>query len=216
MGPGMPSRPSPPSSASPIPPAAPTRGRPRSAVSRDAVLAAAYEILCDVGLSGFSVDAVASRSGVARTTIYRSWPSKGLLAFDSFLRAMGSQLAFTGGGDPVADFRALVRSLARALSGPAGRLAATVIAEAQADAEVRTQFTTLFSEPLRARSAVLIGEGIRAGVFRPELDVPRLIDAAVGAVYLRLLQGLPIDDRWALALADTLLGGCLRQPRRAS
>jgi hypothetical protein len=43
-----------------------------------------------------------------------------------------------------------------------------------------------------------------------------LIDAAVGAVYLRLLQGLPIDDRWALALADTLLGGCLRQPRRAS
>lgn len=200
----MPARP--PSSA-PARPA--TRGRPRSTTSRQAVMSAAYAILCESGLSAFSIDAVASRSGVARTTIYRSWPTKGLLAFDSFLEAVGAELAFGITDDPVEDFRALVQSLARTLSGPSGRVAASVMAEAQSDAELRNQFTSLFSQPLRTRSTQLIEAGIAAGAFRPDLDVARVIDAGVGAIYFRLLQGLSLDDRWSLALADTLLGGCI-------
>jgi AcrR family transcriptional regulator len=44
--------------------------------SKSAVLAATYELLSETGLGGVSVDAVAARSGVAKTTIYRHWPSR--------------------------------------------------------------------------------------------------------------------------------------------
>jgi len=184
-------------------------GRPRSAASRRAVLEAAYAILIEQGLGGFSVDAVASRAGVARTTIYRWWPTKGLLAFESFRDAFGAQLVFETTDSPARDVGALVRSLAGALSGPAGRLAASVMAQAQDDPGVQKQFLEQFSVPLRHQSAAVITAGIASGAFRPDLDIQRLLDAMVGAVYLRLLFGLPLDSQWADALSSTLLHGCL-------
>ncbi len=188
---------------------APRMGRPRSARSRRAVLDAAYAILIEDGLQAFSIDAVAVRSGVARTTIYRSWPSKGLLAFESFREAFETQLAFERTASPEKDLHALVASLARLLSGPAGRLATSVVAEAQSDPAVRTHFLEDFSGPLRQRSAVLVQAGVDAGRFRKDLDVSRLLDAAIGAVYLRLLFGQAIDQIWAEQLSCTLLRGCL-------
>ena len=41
------------------------------------------------------------------------------------------------------------------------------------------------------------------------LDIGRVLDAAIGAVYLRLLFGQSMDKTWAIRLADTLLLGCL-------
>jgi AcrR family transcriptional regulator len=41
-----------------------------------ASLAAAYELLTEAGLSGVSFDEVSRRSGVAKTTIYRYWPTR--------------------------------------------------------------------------------------------------------------------------------------------
>lgn len=185
-------------------------GRPRSATSKRAVLDAAYALLLEDNLRGFSIDAVAARAGVARTTIYRWWPTKGLLAFESFRDAFGAQLVFETTACPASDVRALVRSLARALSGPAGRLAVSVMAQAQDDPDVQKQFLEEFSMPLRRHSAAVIDAGVAAGAFRRDLDVQRLLDAAVGAVYLRLMFGQPIDAAWADALSDTLLHGCLR------
>ena len=135
--------------------------------------------------------------------------SKGLLAFDSFREAFGAQLVFEQTAAPESDVRALVRSLALALGGPAGRLAASVMAQAQDDPEVQKLFLEQFSIPLRLHSAQVIGAGIEAGAFRRDLDVQRLLDAMVGAVYLRLMFGLPLDEAWADALSTTLLGGCL-------
>lgn len=117
------------------------------------VLAAAYAILIEEGLGAFSVEAVATRAGVARTTIYRWWPGKGLLAFDSVREAFGAQLVFEQTAAPESDVRALVRSLALALGGPAGRLAASVMAQAQDDPEVQKLFLEQFSLPLRRHSA---------------------------------------------------------------
>ena len=184
-------------------------GRPRSVTSRRAVLDAAYAILMETGLGAFSVEAVAARSGVARTTIYRSWSTRGLLAMESFREALESQLAFDQSPHPEEDVRRLVRSLARALSGPAGRLAASVLAEGQSDPAVQQQFLKDFSDPLRSRSTEVLLAGVKSGIFRRELQISNLLDAIVGAVYLRLLFGLALDDDWADGLSSTLLCGCL-------
>ncbi len=187
-------------------------GRPRSEDSRRAVLDAAYAILVEGGLASFSIEAVATRSGVARTTIYRWWPSKGLLAIESFLEGFRPQLVYAGSGSAMEDFRALMRSLARTLGGPAGQVAASVVAQAQSDPETRRAFRDEFSEPLRRSTSALLRGGIERGELRADLDVPRVIDAAVGAVYFRLLTGQSLDRTWATQLADTVLRGCLSLP----
>src|SRR5580658_9329756 len=61
------------------------RGRPRSQEADRAILTATAELLADRGLSAMSIEEVAARAGVGKTTIYRRWPSKGLLALDAFV-----------------------------------------------------------------------------------------------------------------------------------
>ena len=182
-------------------------GRPRSEASRRLVLAAAYAVLVEAGLPRFSVEAVSTRSGVARTTIYRWWPTKGTLAVESLLVHLRPQLTYASKGSAAAALAALVCSLTEALAGPAGRVSASILAEAQGDEETRRRFVTEFSDPLRRETEALLRRGIGAGEFRDDLDVERTIDAAVGAVYLRLLLGRPLSREWADALVETLLRG---------
>ena len=179
------------------------------------MLDAAYAILVEAGLARFSTEAVALRSGVARTTIYRWWPSKGLLAIESFLEAFRSQLTYAETEDAVADFRVLVGSLARALGGPAGRIASSVVAQAQSDPETQRMFLEAFSEPLRRETSRLLARGIERGGFRADLDVPLVLDATVGAIYLRLLFGQPLTPAWSHALSETVLRGSLADPGEA-
>lgn len=187
-------------------------GRPRSELARTKILDAAYEILRRDGIASFSIDAVATRSGVARTTIYRWWPTKGALAIESFLNEVRPHLVFRQSDAPEADFRTLVLSLATTLSGQAGQVAASVIAQAQYDPETQAQFREAFSDPLRAQSAVVLRSGIDQGALRADLDVGRIIDAFVGAIYLRLLLGSSLTPEWGEALCETLLRGCADHP----
>ena len=55
--------------------AAPVRGRPRSAAAEQAIRDAAAELLSERGIGGLSMEAVAARAGVARTAVYRRWPT---------------------------------------------------------------------------------------------------------------------------------------------
>jgi AcrR family transcriptional regulator len=193
------------------PRAARAAGRPRDEAVHRAILDAAYAILVEEGLAHFSIDAVAVRAKVARTTVYRRWPDKMQLMNESFLRAFEPTLEFASTNSPRDDFRALAVSLARTLSGPNGRIAASVVAQAQSDAETRQMFLKDFSQPLRKHSTVLLQAGIDKKAFREDLNIARVIDAMVGAVYLRLLFGQSTGPAWAHQLVDTLLEGCLRR-----
>lgn len=66
-------------------------------------------------------------------------------------------------------------------------------------------FRDQFSEPLRRESSKVLHAGIQAGQFRIDLNVARVLDCAVGAVYLRLLLGQSLDAKWTRELTDTLL-----------
>ena len=51
-------------------------GRPRSAQSHQAILEATLALFAEEGLAGSSIEAIAERAGVGKTTIYRRWSSK--------------------------------------------------------------------------------------------------------------------------------------------
>lgn len=67
------------------PESAPTRGRgrPRSAAAHQAILDAAIDILAESGIEALTVEGIASRAGVGKTTIYRRWPNKELLLVEA-------------------------------------------------------------------------------------------------------------------------------------
>ncbi len=189
-----------------------TSGRPRSEASRQVVLDAAYDILAEKGIAAFSIDAVATRAGVARTTIYRWWPNKGQLAIESFLEAVKPQQSFTKTESAAADIRAMLHSNTLMLSGPGGRIVASILAEGQRDPTVARQFLESYATPLREEGRALIQAGIDRGEFRSDLNRDRLLDCAIGAVYLRLMLGQRLDRGWVNEIIDSLLAGCWPTP----
>ncbi|HJQ35507.1 MAG TPA: helix-turn-helix domain-containing protein [Thermoanaerobaculia bacterium] len=65
------------------------RGRPRRAGADEEILAVALELLREKGYRDLNVDEVAERAGVAKTTVYRRWPTKGALVA-GVVRASGA------------------------------------------------------------------------------------------------------------------------------
>ncbi|WP_068273248.1 TetR/AcrR family transcriptional regulator [Aldersonia kunmingensis] len=61
----------------------PARGRPRSRAIDDAALAAARELLAEVGWDQTTMVAIAERAGVGKPALYRRWPSKTHLVFEA-------------------------------------------------------------------------------------------------------------------------------------
>ena len=74
-------------------------GRPRDEAARAAILKAADAILEEKGIGGFTIEAVAACARVAKTTIYRWWPSKGALAMAGFLAETAPKISYPNSGE---------------------------------------------------------------------------------------------------------------------
>jgi AcrR family transcriptional regulator len=181
-------------------------GRPRCQETRGAILRAAYELLETGGLAAFTIEAVAERSGAAKTTIYRWWPNKGALAMESFLRVAEQENPFPETDSAEADLRAHLHLFARRLRGRAGRLLAGIVAEAQKDPATREAFIRSYVAPRRQAARALLERGIARGEFRPDLDVESVCDALYGFFYMRLLLAhAPMDDAAVDRILDLVL-----------
>jgi AcrR family transcriptional regulator len=184
------------------------RGRPRCEETRQAILRAAYELLEAGGLTAFTMEGVAHRSGAAKTTIYRWWPNKGALAIESFLDVVEKQSPFPQTASAIADLKTHLRMMARVLRGRIGQVVAGIVAEAQNDPETRKAFVEGYLEPRRAAARRVVERGIAAGQIRRDLDPDAICDALYGALYMRLLtKHGALGDASVDQLADTVIDG---------
>jgi AcrR family transcriptional regulator len=188
-------------------------GRPRCDATRKAVLAAAYDLLAEGGLSRFTIEGVAARSGVARSTIYRWWPSKGALAMEGFLEATAADLALPASESVIADLQASLRLFARLVRGKAGRIIRCIIAEGQGDPETIDAFLTGFVIPRRAELRAVVERGIECGELRADLDVEMALYSLFAPLYQRMLLNEGVDDAWVDRLSGFALAGCLAPKR---
>ena len=98
------------------------RGRPRSAEADRAILAATADLLAERGLAAMSIEEVAARAGVGKTTIYRRWPSKGLLALDAFVISFRAEQPQPDTGSLRGDLLSALHAWVRAVTQTAMRV----------------------------------------------------------------------------------------------
>jgi AcrR family transcriptional regulator len=172
---------------------------PRVVDSRRRVHEAALAELIDVGYGGLTIDAIAVRAGVARSTVYRHWRSVRDVVV-SALQARSTQPPPQLAEEPRARVVTLVRHLIEALSGPGGSLAIALAGAAEADPEL--------ARIHRADSARRFGALVDAvAAAAPDVDARLAGSALAGAVtYRRLVLGEPLSTADAEHLVATVLG----------
>jgi AcrR family transcriptional regulator len=191
----------------------PTRaGRPRSEVCQQAILNAAFALLAEQGLAGFTIEAVSARSGVARTTIYRRWPTRGALAVDSFRHSVRAEIRVMPTASAVADLRTAYLGSIRLLAGQHGRILASILAEGHNDPETTSALINGYLIPASATPLHILDRGIKTGEFPADVDPHLVVELLFGAIYRRLLLHQPLDDAWGNAVFDTMLAGLASPP----
>ncbi|MET9969001.1 TetR/AcrR family transcriptional regulator [Streptomyces sp. NPDC006356] len=190
-------------------------GRPRSAAAATAILAATREALVDLGWSKLTLGDVATRAGVAKTTIYRRWPGKNELVVDA-VAELFDELELPDRGSLAADIEGVVLQFAAILDRPEARSGLmAVVAESTRDEALRERIRESIVE--RQKRLVLQGR-TRAqtrGELPPESDpddaartVDLIFDVVAGAVVHRtLVSGRPADEDWVRGFTQVLLLG---------
>ncbi|MFF9689204.1 TetR/AcrR family transcriptional regulator [Streptomyces sp. NPDC014623] len=200
-------------SRSPIEPARP--GRPRSAEADAAILEATRASLVDLGWSKLTMGDVATRAGVAKTTLYRRWAGKNELVVDA-VAVLFDELELPDLGSLAADVEAVVLQFADLLERPETKTALmAVVAEATRDEALRDRIR----DSIVARQKHLVLQGReraqRRGELPTEPDAVRaartadlIFDVIAGAVVHRtLVSAEPVDTDWARRFTVLLLCG---------
>ncbi|ROP42457.1 TetR/AcrR family transcriptional regulator [Saccharothrix texasensis] len=172
-------------------------GRPRAGIDA-AVFAATLGTVRELGYAGATMDRIAAAAGVAKTTIYRRWPSKGALITDCLVDALGP--VPLGGGSRREDISSAIRWIAAKIGEPGiGAAFAGVFVDAVSDPSLREVLSTRLQDPYRIVLQDALDE--------PEHRVLLLIDVIVGTLLHRMgMTGVPMVD----ADVDALTGMILR------
>ncbi|MGC5016803.1 TetR/AcrR family transcriptional regulator [Streptosporangium sp. DT93] len=171
-------------------------GRPRSGVNAT-VFAATLSTVRELGYARATVERIAAEAGVAKTTIYRRWPSKGALIVDCLLDAFGSvPLEAPGRAELISG---AVRWTAAKIGEPGvGDAFAGVFSDAVSDPALREILSTRLQDPYRLALQEALGE--------PEERVLFLIDVVVGTLLHRMgMTGEPMVDADVTALIEMVL-----------
>ena len=185
-------------------------GRPRSERSRAKILKAAAALLTTQGPRRMSIEGVADKAGVSKATIYRWWESKGELALDALVGELVAKMKdVPDTGSLEGDLRGYIRTVVRTYGNPTvGKTQAAIIGEMQSDTALRKAYRLRVTEPLRTESRKIFTRAIARGEVSPATDVDLVLDALVGAVFIRLLFDLgPLNQRVADSLVDLILKG---------
>jgi TetR/AcrR family transcriptional regulator of autoinduction and epiphytic fitness len=180
---------------------------PRIERSRMVILTAAVDQLAQAGYGGVTIEAVAARAGVGKSTIYRHWRDKlGLIAdaFETFHEEMVPDLSALS---PRESVELLLGHVAEVVvDSTFSRCIPALIEGAERDSRVR-EFHHRYSADRRQALIDLIARGIREGDFRADLDAELATIALLGTIfYRRLMTGEPFDPSDAGELVNTVLG----------
>lgn len=192
-----------------------TGGRIRSQEAHDAVLAAAIELVEELGYQAVTIERVAARADVAKSTIYRWWNSKAVLVMDAYRTAVEQWMPEPDTGSLAGDLTAF----ATALYGVSGHpVRARTLRGLMAEAQLDPAFAEPFREWVESRRVVVLAalaRGAQRGELAPSTDLEAATDHLFGLFWYRLLVGhQPLTPSVAAGHIEQLLHGLGARHRR--
>lgn len=185
----------------------PVADRRRSDHSRTVILQAAWDLFLERGLREMSIEAIARRAGVGKTTIYRWWPSKAAVVFDALHEHLDTNIGFPDTGSVHGDLIQQVQSVIELLGSPPGKAFLALVGESQHDAALAEALRDRYIVHRRAAATEAVTRGIARGEIPADLDPALLIDIIYGAVYYRfLVSHASIPPRYTEHLVRAALG----------
>lgn len=191
------------------------RGRPRDLAAKKAILDAARALLDEGGPGVVTMEAVATRAGVGKPTVYRWWPDRHAVVMAALMAGPNPGEGARAGKSTFDSIRNQLRQIASRFASPTGRHITSMLAAADAESELGKAFRGHFVLARRAEGRAILEQGIADGEVRGDLDLEVALDELYGAVFFRLLLGhAPLDTGFVDKLIEQAMEGMTVRPRR--
>lgn len=172
--------------------------------SKKVVLATTYELLTKSGLGGVSVDEVSRRSGVAKTTIYRHWPSREALLLDACSQ-LSSRPPVPDTGSLRSDLDLLATGAAARLQQPWSTVLPSIVDAAERDRDLADLQSQIHAQ-MRGAFVTAIERGVERGELSKSLDVREMVASIIGPLlYRRFFSRERLDEAFARNVVDRAL-----------
>lgn len=172
-----------------------SQGRPRSIESHRAILKATIKLLGEVGYERMSIEGIASRAKVGKSTIYRRYKGKEELVADA-IESIREEVVIPDTGNIWTDINALIENAARISLNPLGRQAvAMIISSASSNSEFARIYSEKYLQPRKEAFAVVIERAKTRKEVRVDLDANFVFDVMSGMMLYGLIFP-PTSETW--------------------
>lgn len=180
--------------------------------SKKTVLTATFQLLSETGLSGVSIDAVSRRSGVAKTTIYRHWPSRSALVLDACSK-LKPKSATPGTGNLKDDMTVLALNLAgRLRTARWATVLPSIIDAAERDPELADLHSRMHAEMTTAFRSV-IESAQQKGELSRQRCTAEVVAMILGPLfYRRWFSREPLDEGFVKRVVENAISGSKERP----
>lgn len=162
-------------------------GRPRSQKVHQAILEATRKLIMESGIHQVSMEAVASRAGVGKTTIYRRWSSKEELIAEAF-GSLTDEVVIPDTGSILDDIKELINNILTVYTDNIHVFSmANVLAGAIGNKDLMDIYWEKFVMPRRDAFIHVLERGKSLGKLRHDLDVEIIVDILGGLLVYQLL-----------------------------
>ncbi|QDY07584.1 TetR/AcrR family transcriptional regulator [Micromonospora sp. HM134] len=173
-------------------------GRPRSTRADEAIIEATLDLLAEGStIEALSIEAIATRAGVGKATIYRRWPGKDALLLDA-LRRLKGVVAQPAGHSVRDDLVLLVGAVGHNVDPRAERIMPCLVPEVNRSPDHFQLYQNII-EPRRKIMREVLRRGVAAGELRADLDIEVAMALLTGPMLVQRLM------RWHPELDDRLL-----------
>lgn len=186
-------------------------GRPRSKKSHEAILIATREILFDSGVHALSIEGVAAKARVGKTTIYRHWSSKEELMSEA-IGAISDEIEIPDTGNVLSDLTMVLKGMADVAdqaSGSSVQAMRKVLAGLMGSPALMDVYKAQFVNPRRNVLTQIIKKGVTRGEIRQDIDIDNLINIVGGSYFYTILMNEtpPSTEEWLKHITPIMLEG---------
>lgn len=180
---------------------------PRVLRTRRVAREAALTELAEVGFAGFTIESVAARAGMGKSTMYRHWRGRLDLIADALEHLNVQPVPTEDGTSPRARIELLVRHYVDAMARPDLSPTVPALIEASERSDEIATFFHAYNDRRRAALVDALREGVATGEVPQEVDPELAALALVGPVlYRRVMTGTPLRPAEVTGLLDAVLG----------